>query len=345
MRPSGSPAADRDRAGGWPHDAGDRRRAARSCRRRSGRRSPPTSPGATSQVDAAHGGDRAVAHAPSPSTGEQIGRCRVHCHARARAEIGAAGPSGSARIAVGRPGGDRPPAVEHVDALAEVHHQAPCCARSPARRNRICDADARRSACRSSSASAGARPAAGSSSSRKRGSSGKRAGETDPPLLAIAEAGGRLMRTSAPAPSRPSIARARRRASRAADAAARRSRPRRSRDRQPLEQRAPPEMCAPRRRGQSRAPGSRVHIALAEATAPACGRWKPERTLTSVVLPAPLGPINPSISPLRKRDATLIDRVEPAEADGHASRCRSSMPNVLRSECADPVRMSGTSPR
>src|SRR5438105_260757 len=34
-------------------------------------------------------------------------------------------------------------------------------------------------------------------------------------------------------------------------------------------------------------------------TPPACGFWKPERTLTRVVLPAPFGPIRPSTSPRR----------------------------------------------
>ena len=80
---------------------------------------------------------------------------------------------------------------------------------------------------------------------------------------------------------------------------------------------APPGRCARRRRGESRGGAGRVQSRSPTAIAPASGRWKPERTLTSVVLPAPFGPIRPSISPRASVRADVIDRDEAAEADGH----------------------------
>ena len=61
---------------------------------------------------------------------------------------------------------------------------------------------------------------------------------------------------------------------------------------------------------------SRVQSLPPTAIEPACGRWKPERTLTSVVLPAPFGPIRPSTSPFASGERHVVDRHQPAEADG-----------------------------
>src|SRR5262245_6605072 len=62
-------------------------------------------------------------------------------------------------------------------------------------------------------------------------------------------------------------------------------------------------------------------------TTPGCGRWKPESTFTSVVLPAPLGPINPSISPPRKAIDTPSITVSQPNRTGRRSAAR-SMPTV-----------------
>src|SRR5262249_13934602 len=45
--------------------------------------------------------------------------------------------------------------------------------------------------------------------------------------------------------------------------------------------------------------------------APANGRWNPDSTLTSVVLPAPFGPIRPRISPCRREMLTSSTATRP----------------------------------
>ena len=49
-------------------------------------------------------------------------------------------------------------------------------------------------------------------------------------------------------------------------------------------------------------------------TVPESGAWKPLRTLTSVVLPAPLGPISPSASPGSSARSTSFSTRSPAKA-------------------------------
>src|SRR5262245_61391776 len=62
-------------------------------------------------------------------------------------------------------------------------------------------------------------------------------------------------------------------------------------------------------------------------TAPRCGRWKPESTFTRVVLPAPLGPISPRISPPRKAIDTPSIAVSPPKRTVRCSAAR-FMPTV-----------------
>ena len=52
---------------------------------------------------------------------------------------------------------------------------------------------------------------------------------------------------------------------------------------------------------------------------PRVGFWKPESALTSVVLPAPFGPIRPRISPLLSYEVDAVDGVNTAEVDLEAA--------------------------
>ena len=59
---------------------------------------------------------------------------------------------------------------------------------------------------------------------------------------------------------------------------------------------------------------------------PTSGRTKPEMTLNSVVLPAPLGPITPTTDPRRHVEGDVVERHEAAEADadpayGQSGQC------------------------
>ena len=63
---------------------------------------------------------------------------------------------------------------------------------------------------------------------------------------------------------------------------------------------------------------------------PAVGRWKPQRTFTSVVLPAPFGPIRPRISPCAERDVDAVERLHALEVNGDAERLEAHGPSALR---------------
>ncbi len=59
-------------------------------------------------------------------------------------------------------------------------------------------------------------------------------------------------------------------------------------------------------------------------TSPSVGMYSPVRQLKNVVLPAPFGPIRPTISPLVDVHAHVVDGGEAAEPHGHAARPRGS---------------------
>ena len=54
---------------------------------------------------------------------------------------------------------------------------------------------------------------------------------------------------------------------------------------------------------------------------PAAGRNSPQSALMMVVLPEPLGPRNPKISPLPTGEAHVVNRGEFAEAKGQVIGC------------------------
>ena len=80
---------------------------------------PTISPSPICEIDVAHGGDGAVAHDESRTRREAA---RPRSLQPFGAEIGAA-DAGIGADFRRRAGCDRPAAVEHVDALAEIHHQ------------------------------------------------------------------------------------------------------------------------------------------------------------------------------------------------------------------------------
>ena len=57
-------------------------------------------------------------------------------------------------------------------------------------------------------------------------------------------------------------------------------------------------------------------------TVPRCGRTVPEITLNSVVLPAPLGPTSPTISPAATESETLVERAQAAELDADVAQLK-----------------------
>src|SRR3954470_5271231 len=64
-------------------------------------------------------------------------------------------------------------------------------------------------------------------------------------------------------------------------------------------------------------------------TCPWLGEWKPEITSNSVVLPAPLGPIRPTISPLSTPKLTSSSTCSPPK--------RSEMPSTAKYVCASDI--------
>ena len=65
---------------------------------------------------------------------------------------------------------------------------------------------------------------------------------------------------------------------------------------------------------------ARADRAPSKRTCRSVGRYTPVTTLKTVVLPAPLGPIRPKISPCSDVQADVVERDHPAEAHGDAGR-------------------------
>ena len=142
----------------------------------------------------------------------------------------------------------------------------------------------------------------------------ERAGDAEPALVAVCERAGRRVgvavrpsRSSSSRPARaPRAARRRRRARRP-----RRSRAPRARGTRGVLER-PREPARPRR-----CAGQRVTFLPSSSTAPCVGRSKPLRTFTSVDLPAPFGPIRPTISRATQLERDLAERLHALEGARH----------------------------
>ena len=216
------------------------------------------------------------------------------------------------------------------------------CARRPRARARRCGRRAaprrrgRRTALTAAAnrgTSASGRPAAGSSMSTKRGcvASARATPSRRSSPCDRSTPGG--PRTSA-SPSSPSSSFARRRAlgGRRSDAE------RRDLDvlphRQPAEARGCAGTCARARAARAGAPTSASRRVPRASIAPAVGRSKPLRMLTSVDLPAPFGPIRPTTSPGASSSETSRSASTPAnERETEEARSDASGPPSLC--CAD----------
>ena len=158
--------------------------------------------------------------------------------------------------------------------------------------------------------------------------------DAEPPLVAVRE---RARRTRPRTPSSPSRLEQLVRPRRAPRAAARRRRaprPRRSRARTARGRSGCAGTSGRARPGPAGAALQPVIVALAELDAPALGASKPVRTLTSVDLPAPFGPIRPTTSWRCSSSVTPSSARTPCERarDGGGPEGLSGPPLRLRCE-------------
>ena len=176
------------------------------------------------------------------------------------------------------------------------------------------------------------------------GSRDQRPGERDPLPHAVGQrcrAAGRRRRRRRARPAPPARASRSARSSRSergspssADASpARRAalgaRPSRSRARSAREQPDALQRAGDAEAGELRAAGRRAAARRASATSPASGATKPQMTLNSVVLPAPLGPMTPTTSPGATVERDVVERGEAAEADGDRVDAQPVSPGAL----------------
>ena len=214
------------------------------------------------------------------------------------------------RISARRALGERPALVEDVDAVADLHDQRHVVidqqhARLVRRRGRS-GRRRRRRASRPRAARLPARPSARTAAQRQRPR------DTELALVAVRERGrgrpgaatrGRAVRAARPHASRRRAPTPRRRA----------RPPRRSRAREPAERGGRAGTCARARARPRRSGGQPRDVALREPTAPGVGQVEASEELTSVVLPAPFGPIRPTTSVPLQLEVTPLKRVDALE--------------------------------
>ena len=270
--------------------------------------SPTISPLSSLQRQVAHGGDGAVAHL---EVLELEGRLSHRASVTAVSPRYAAATSRFAADLLRRARGERPALVEHVDPVADAHHE----------RHVVVDqehagAEARRGACGRPAANSGT-SALGQARGRlvhqhERGLDREHPRDAEPPLVAVRE---RVRRRVAPAP-RARAARAarppRRRASRGpaptpSAATSTFSRTERLAERAAVLER--PREPGPARRCELQ----RVMSLPPSSTVPVVGTSKPLSTLTSVDFPAPFGPISPTTSCRRSSSDTSLSALHALE--------------------------------
>ena len=213
------------------------------------------------------------------------------------------------------------PLVEDVDALADVEHEATLwsTSRTPAP---VADRVDRGGEARYLGLGKARRRLVHEHKARL---GRQRAGDAEPPFVAVDEVRGRAVGVVGEASSASSSFARPPPRGRGADA--KRGRPRRSRAPQAAERMAvlerPGESVPPRRYA-----GQRVTSRSSSSTRPCVGRSKPLRTLTSVDLPAPFGPIRPTTSPWPQLERDVAERLDSRERarDGGG---RSDPPGLL----------------
>ena len=277
------------------------------------------------QANVAHGGDGAVAHLEAARARAPAQPSPVR-HDGGLAEVGGGDVEVAADL-VGRALGERPALVEHLDPVADVHDERHVVV-DQQHAGLVVVADRAHDRGELGHLRLG-QPGRRLVHEHERRLGGERAGDAEPPLVAVRQRARRRLGQRRQAEQLEQLVARRRRASRGpaptpSAATSTFSRTESSRNER---------LCWNVRASPARARRCAlqpVTRALPSSTLPAVGKSKPVSTLTSVDLPAPFGPIRPTTSCRCSSSVTSCSARTPSK-DRETEEARSVSPGLLTS--------------